>query len=204
MRQIVLRLANQYNQGMSDLFDKLNVLMQSRLPRRRRTSRRDRPPALGRKADRDLARLRAKIDEALAEDDRAKAEIDALNGQIANWDTQADAALAAGQDATARHAVRQMKLVEQRRTMAEADLDAHRRATADLIQQVSAFETALAEARRQRTEAKHELPSLTDRLPAFREPLRRSTSASASREPAPVDERAIEDDLARRRARLSQ
>lgn len=189
---------------MSDLFDKLNVLVQSRLPRLRGSSRRDRPPALGRQADRDLARLRARIEEALADDDRIQAEIDALSQQIADWDTQADAALASGQDAIARHAVRQMKLVEQRRTMAEADLDAHRRATADLIQQVNAFETALAEARRQPAEAGSEKPSLVDRLPAFHEPLRRKTGAISDAASSPVDERAVEDDLARRRARLSQ
>lgn len=191
-------------EDMSDLFDKLNVLVQSRLPRLRGSSQRNRPPALGRQADRDLARLRAKIDAALADDDRAQAAIDALSQQIADWDAQADAALAAGQDATARHAVRQMKLVEQRRTMAEAELDAHRRATADLIQQVNAFETALAEARRQSAEADSGKPSLVDRLPAFREPLRRKTGATSGADTAPVDERAIEDDLARRRARLSQ
>jgi len=191
-------------EGMSDLFDKLNVLVQSRLPRLRGSSRRDRPPALGRQADRDLARLRARIEEALADDDRIQAEIDALSQQIADWDTQADAALASGQDAIARHAVRQMKLVEQRRTMAEADLDAHRRATADLIQQVNAFETALAEARRQPAEAGSGKPSRVDRLPAFREPLRRKTSAISDAASSPVDERAVEDDLAQRRARLSQ
>lgn len=189
---------------MSDLFDKLNVLVQSRLPRLRRSSRRDRPPAPGRKADRDLARLRAKIDEALTGDDRAQAEIDALGQRIADWDAQADAALAAGQEAIARHAIRQMKRVEQQRTMAEADLDAHRRATADLIQQVNAFETALAESRRQSAETGSGTPSLVDQHPTFHEPPRWKTGAAPSADVTPVDERAIEDDLARRRARLSQ
>lgn len=189
---------------MSDLFEKLNVLVQSRLPRLRGSSRRDRSPALGRQADRDLARLRARIDEALADDDRLQAESDALSRQIMDWDAQADAALAAGQDAIARHAVRQMKLAEQQRTMAEADLDAHRRATADLIQQVNAFETALAEARRQPAESGSGKPSLMGQIPAFREPPRRETGATSSAASSPADERAIEDDLARRRARLSQ
>lgn len=191
-------------EGMSDLFEKLNVLVQSRLPRLRGSSRRDRSPALGRQADRDLARLRARIDEALADDDRLQAESDALSRQIMDWDAQADAALAAGQDAIARHAVRQMKLAEQQRTMAEADLDAHRRATADLIQQVNAFETALAEARRQPAESGSGKPSLMGQIPAFREPPRRETGATSSAASSPADERAIEDDLARRRARLSQ
>lgn len=189
---------------MSDLFEKLNVLVLSRLPRLRGSSRRDRSPALGRQADRDLARLRAKIDEALADDDRLQAESDALSRQIMDWDAQADAALAAGQDAIARHAVRQMKLAEQQRTMAEADLDAHRRATADLIQQVNAFETALAEARRQPAESGSGKPSLMGQIPAFREPPRREIGATSSTASSPADERAIEDDLARRRARLSQ
>lgn len=188
---------------MSSLFDKLNVLIQSRLPRMGGSPRRRTPPALGRKADRELARLRARIEQALADDDRAQTEVAALDRQIADWDAQANAALAAGQDAVARHAIRQMKLVEQRRTMAQADLDAHRRATADLIQQVNAFETAVAEARREIAGTASAKPPLEEQLPEFRSLVQRGPSASPV-EPAPVDERAVEDDLARRRARLSQ
>src|SRR5690606_21746801 len=90
-----------YNTNMTNLFDKLNVLIQSRVPRLGGTSRRRTPPALGRKADRELAHLRGRIEEALADDDRAQAEVNALEQQVADWDAQADAALAAGQDAVA-------------------------------------------------------------------------------------------------------
>ncbi len=182
---------------MPNLIDKLNVLVQSRLPRR--TSRRDRRPPLGRKADRELARLRKQVEEALADDDRAEAELAALDREIRDWDAQADAALAAGQEAAARHAIRQMKLAEQRRTIAAAELDARRRATAELIRHVNVYEAALAQARRQPGEGS--IPSA--------EP-EQSISPSSNRvaleatPPAPLDERAVDDDLARRRARLSQ
>lgn len=188
---------------MASLFDKLNVLIQSRVPRLGSSSRRHPPPALGRKADRELARLRVRIDEALADDDRAQAEVDALDRQIAQWDAQADAALSTGQDAAARHAIRQMKQVEQRRTLVQADLDAHRRATAELIQQVNAFEAAVAEARRQTADTGSAKPPPEEYLADLRESLRRGPGAAPT-EPSPVDERAVEDDLARRRARLSQ
>jgi len=189
---------------MSDLFDKLNVLVQSRLPKLRSPSRRDRSPSPGRKADRDVARLRARIESALADDDRAQAEIAELAHQIANWDAQADAALAAGQDAAARHAIRQMQRLEQRRTIAEADLGAHRRATAELIQQVNAFEAALSEARRQPIDTGSAKPPLPERLAALLEPPPRRAASAGSATPAPLDERSVEDDLVRRRARLSQ
>ncbi|NLE50827.1 MAG: hypothetical protein GX613_05415 [Chloroflexi bacterium] len=185
---------------MTNLLDKLNVLIQSRVPRLRGSPGRQVPPALGRKADRELARLRARIEEALADDDRAQAEISALDRQIADWDAQADTALEAGQDAVARHAIRQMKLVEQRRTMAQAELDAHRRATADLIQQVNAFEATVAEARREISEAEAVGAEPSQNRADLRELTQRSPTAT----PAPVDDQAIEDDLARRRSRLSQ
>jgi len=187
---------------MTNLFDKLNVLIQSRVPRLGGTSRRRTPPARGRKADRELAHLRGRIEEALADDDRAQAEVNALEQQVADWDAQADAALAAGQDAVARHAIRQMKLAEQRLTMAKADLEAHRRATAELISQVNAFETAIQEARREIAGAEDRETSLLEQLPDLRAPFRRTTAKPPAAEP--VDERAVEDDLARRRARLSE
>lgn len=188
---------------MASLFDKLNVLLQSHVPRLGSSARQRTPPALGRKADRELARLRARIDEALADDDRAQAEVDALDQQIADWDAQADAALASGQDAVARHAIRQMKRVEQRRVMAQADLDAQRRAIADLIQQVNAFEAAVAEARRETAGIESAKPSLEEHLSNLRKSLRQSPDAAPAA-PAEVDEQTVEDDLARRRARLSQ
>lgn len=187
---------------MTNLFDKLNVLIQSRVPRIGGSSRRGTPPALGRKADRELARLRARIEEALADDDRAQAEVQALAQQAADWDAQADAALDSGQDAVARHAIRQMKLAEQRLTMAQADLDAHRRATADLIQQVNAFETALTAARREIAGSEAKESSLLEKLPDLRAPFRRAADSPSPADP--VDERAVEDDLARRRSRLSE
>lgn len=182
---------------MPNLIDKLNVLVQSRLPRR--TSRRDRRPPLGRRADRELARLRKQVEQALADDDRAEAELAALDREIRDWDTQADAALAAGQEATARHAIRQMKLVEQRRAIAAAEMDVRRRATAELIRQVNVYEAALAQARQQPSDTP--TPGAEAEQPVLSGSDRAAPGATP---PAPLDERAVDDDLARRRARLSQ
>jgi len=184
-------------EAMPNLIDKLNVLVQSRLPRR--PSRRDRRPSLGRKADRELARLRKQVEEALADDDRAEAELAALDREIRGWDAQADAALAAGQEAAARHAIRQMKLAEQRRTIAAAELDARRRATAELIRQVNVYEAALAQARQRPGESF--APGAEPEQPVSFSSDRAVPDATP---PAPLDERAVDDDLARRRARLSQ
>ena len=171
--------------------------------------RRDQPLKPGKNVDRDVAALRQRINQALDDEDRMTAEIGALQGQIADWDQQADRALTQGDEATARHAVRQMQLVQQRQTMLEADLAQHRFATSELISRVNELEALAAEARQTSKNAAEPEDAAEEELLSARLSQARPEAAPrplAAKPDAPilVDEQMIEDDLARRRARLSQ
>jgi phage shock protein A len=199
-----------YNKRMAkNLTDKLNTLIRSRVqgaindlnPRRR-----DQPLKLGKHIDRDVAALRQQINQALDEEDQMTAEIGALQRQAADWDQQADRALTRGDEAAARHAVRQMQLVQQRQTMLEADLAQHRYSTSELISRVNELEARVAEARQTpKDDVKPEdasEESLSARLSRTRQEA--VPQPPGAKPEAVVDEQAVEDDLARRRARLSQ
>lgn len=183
--------------AMANLLDKLTVLVRSGVnslvdpvrPAGRRT-----PLRPGKHVDREIAALRAQIDQALDDEDRIAAEVAALHREADEWDQRADALLQANDEAGARHAIRQMQLARQRAALREADREQHRRSTSELISKVNALEALVAEARY--TERTAEAPRPTERLEAAPEAL--------AAEPAQVDERTIEEDLARRRARLSQ
>jgi hypothetical protein len=201
-----------YNRCMAkNLTEKLNTLIRSRVrgaiddlnPRRR-----DQPMTPGKTIDRDVAALRQRINQALDDEDQMTAEIDVLQRQAADWDQQADRALTRGDEAAARHAVRQMQLVRQHQTMLEADLAQHRYATSELISRVNELEARAAEAHQTSKGAvKLEDPdeeSLSARIARARSASAPQPRAARQDTPDQVDEQAVEDDLARRRARLSQ
>lgn len=209
---------------MARLVDKFNVLLKSSVNNVLKdiTTRRSDdtpPPRPGKDADKNLARLRQQIDSALDQEDRTTAEIAEMTRQIAEWDRQADAALQSGDDNTARQLVRKIQRAQQRRAMLEADLDQHQRSTSELIRHVNEYEAVIAEARQQNASDSQQAPvdntdndteSLSERLRKVR------NNATDNHPPAPsirvatpaeneerLDEQAIEDDLARRRNRLS-
>ncbi len=194
-----------------NLTDKLNTLIRSRVqgvlddvnPRRR-----GQPLKAGKNIDRDVAALRQQINQALDGEDRMTAEIGALQHQVADWDQQADRALTQGDEAAARHAVRQVQLLQQRQAMLEADLAQHRYSTSELISRVNELEALVAEARRPSKDVVEPENPDDERLSAGLSQTRPEPAApppvAKPRAPAVVDEQAIEDDLARRRARLSQ
>jgi phage shock protein A len=195
-----------------NLTDKLNTLIRSSVqgvlgdvtPHSRRH---DQPPLkLGKNIDREVAALRQQIEKALDDEDRMTADIKALQRQIDDWDQQADRALAKGDEATARHAVRQMQLQQQRLTMLEAELAQHRFSTSELISRVNELEAVVAQARRQQQETDEDPAedTLSARLRKARQDITAQPVDTAQDVPAAVDDQAIEDDLARRRARLSQ
>jgi phage shock protein A len=202
---------------MSSLIDKLNVLVKSSVhgvlgddsPGAKRHGAPLSQARLGKDIDREIAALRQQVDSALDDEDRMEADIQTQQRQIADWDQQADQALTKGDEATARYAVRQMQLEQRRLTMLEADLAQHRLSTSELIQRVNELEAMVAEARRQQQAASAQDTSdesLAARLRRARQqaaqPEAESPRLAAS--PDEVDERAVDDDLARRRARLSQ
>lgn len=203
---------------MAKLLNKLNVLVRSNLPdvrggegsTRRSRARR---PLTGKGLDREIAALRAHIEDALAAEDKLTASLAALEREIAGWDRQADEALSKGDEATARYAVQQMQLAQRRAAMLEADREHHRRATAELISRVNELEALVVEARQSEAQAQapaagddDDSESLADRLRRVREQIATQDvpAVTQASEPEEVDEQAIEDDLARRRARLSQ
>lgn len=127
---------------MNDLLKKLNTLVRANLntpslPRFERT------PNL----ERQVRDLRERINVALQYEDELEAKADALRQEMAQLDARADAAMAKGQEAEARHLLQQLQRLEQRLTIAEADLRAHRRAAEGLIQQVNMLDASAADVR---------------------------------------------------------
>jgi phage shock protein A len=191
---------------MPNLIGKLNVLVRSSINNvLGDESGRERRPS--KNIDRDTEALRQQINHALDDEDRQLKEIETLRQQIASWDQQADNALAKGDEATARHAIQQMQTQQRHLTMLEADLAQHRFSTSELIQRVNELETLVAQVRVQQPDAKEKTgEGLSDRLRQARQNVEQHLSqpAQVDTPPAKVDESIVEDDLARRRARLSQ
>ncbi|MBN1563308.1 MAG: hypothetical protein JXA10_05685 [Anaerolineae bacterium] len=206
---------------MAKLINKLNTLVQSSVrgvlgndpDRRYRRSL----PKLGQHMDREIVALRDQINAALDDQDSMIAAITVMQQQIADWDRQADAALQRGDEAGARHTIRQIQMQQQRLTMLQAELEQHQLSTSELISQVNALEAIVAEAQQHDLAADRvgaaeadtvDDESLSSRLRNARQQATQEMEQVQSTEPvaAPqeMDEQAIEDDLARRRARLSQ
>jgi phage shock protein A len=199
---------------MADLISKLNVLVKASLQGvlgddPDRAGRRSVPP-LGKDIDREIIALRQQIESAFDHEDQIKAQIDALQREAADWDRQADEALARGDEATARYAIRQQQTKQQQTTLLEADLAQHRISASELIHRVNELEGVVAEARRQQQTTAPETDetpehSLSARLRHVREIFQTQEAAATTQDDVPqVDDQAVEDDLAQRRARLSQ
>jgi len=203
---------------MANLIDKLNVLVKAGLhgvldedsARSRRRKKPASPARLGKDIDQEIAALRQQTDQALEDEDRLSVDIQALQPQIDSWDQQADQALEKGDEATARYAIRQMQLLRQRQTMQEADLAQHRFSTSELIQRVNDLEAVVAQARAHPPASPaQDTDSSTETLSARLRQARQQVSQGVNpphrdAPPAEVDEKVIDDDLAQRRARLSQ
>ena len=191
------------------------------------------PKRLGKGIDREIATLRDRINEAVRYEEEIKTRIQRYADEADRWDREADAAVARSDDAAARYAIEHMQRAQQRVTIAEADLRDHQLSTEDLIQRVNELDAAVADARREHPEAAENspLPDLANVLREAREKItslgelvaaRADVSASTetpapdlAAQPAPPSESqpqnqpapaetAVDDDLARRRARLSK
>lgn len=190
---------------MPGLREKLTVLVRSNL----RGERRETAPS-PRKASAEVAALRAQIERALDGEDHLLQAIRTGEAEIEALDRRADEALARGDEATARHLIGQLQRRRQQVSLVQADLAQHRRATADLIRRVNALEALVAAAQQPHTHPDapdaDDLP-LAERIRQVREQVARQVEAlhtlAAPPAESALDEQAIEDDLARRRARLS-
>jgi phage shock protein A len=209
---------------MNDLFKKLNVLVkagindllgeESLADRSRRQPLR--PEQLGKDIDREIASLRQRINEALDYEGELQAKVRAVEEEVARWDTQADELVAAGNASGARHAIDQMRGAQQRLAMAESDLHEHRVVTHELIERVNMLEAAVADARRAEAEKAVEPAqisiqtagqALSDVLRDVREKIAGMGDLISARQETPAEEtsdQSVEDDLVRRRERLSK
>jgi hypothetical protein len=245
---------------MSDLIDKLNILVRARInsalsgtsspsssvPARGSGAAADDERALRdpRAAQRDVSELRTAIDQALNAEDAMQVKLDAARKQMEDLDYRADQALLRGDDGEAREAVQRLKTTERTVQAMEADLATHRRATSQLIEQVNHLEAILADQLAQQNsmgadlnpqtgvqvgEANREAAVIApDEQPASTPIAIRvnvgkpavadtptAAKAKTEAEPGPlpvsrqdqirteVERATIEDDLARRRVRLS-
>lgn len=203
-----------------------DVLGEDALPGKSRRARLD-PRRLGKDIDSEVATLRGRINDALAYEDELQGRVQTLEAEVARWDQQADSALQNQDESGARYAVEQMQLAQQRLDMAAADLRDHQLVTQELIQRVNMLDAAVADARRaQEAPAEPEPPpaaaaappagqKLADILRDTREKITQmgdmiaakseaSDPAAAAPPPATADEKAVDDDLADRRQRLSK
>ncbi len=192
-----------------------------------------RPQRLGKDIDREITALRDRINEAVRYEEEIKTRIQRYADEAERWDREADAAVARNDDAAARYAIEHMQRAQQRVTIAEADLRDHQLSTEDLIQRVNELDAAVADARRAQPEAAENspLPDLANVLREAREKITSLGELVAQRADvsaptdAPVDdaavqppgqaerqpqeqpapaESAVDDDLERRRERLSK
>jgi chromosome segregation ATPase len=214
---------------MSDLLEKLNVLLRASLNSLTSGSP-ERPSAvpitserLGtqKELDREITALRKQLADAIAQQEALQARIDDMERQISEYVRQVDSALLSNDEPRARYLLAQKQRLEQRvRTQSEM-LTRYRNAAADLMEQVNRLEALVAEARRAAAESTaaplpenplSRAPALADVLRSVRERVEetlapRSKPRSDDLPPARLSPSAPpasdDDDLARRRARLS-
>jgi uncharacterized membrane-anchored protein YhcB (DUF1043 family) len=143
---------------MSDLINKLNVLIRATvnnsLPggaagdsRERGTSPRSPEHLSDQAVDAQIRTLRQHIDTALDAEDGMRQKIEVGQTQADQLDQQVDAALLDGDESTARVLAQRLQQQRQRLNSQQADLEAHRRVTADLIEQVNQLEAQISGAR---------------------------------------------------------
>jgi phage shock protein A len=160
--------------------------------------------------------------------DKHQQQLVSLNDEMARWDRQADEAVEKGNDSAARYAITQMQAAERRHTIAESDLNKHRLVTQELIQKVNMLEAAVADARQRETpqtpptEDAERTPmrAMSDVLRDTREKIaqmgdlisaKEEQSGAVEEKNAPIENPAananqqpVDDDLDRRRQRLSK
>jgi chromosome segregation ATPase len=217
---------------MSDLLEKLNVLLRASLSSlipsgsERPSSALLTPEKLGtpKEVDREIVALRKQLSDAIAQQEALQARIEDMERQITEYVRQADAALQADDEPRARYLILQKQRLEQRVRTQSENLRRYRDAAAELMEQVNRLETLVAEARRAaeiRAAEPIEPPApeslhsrtlpLADVLRSVRERFEETLATrakppvedlppAATPSPKPI---ADDDDLARRRARLS-
>jgi phage shock protein A len=180
----------------------------------------------------DAENLRARVNDAIGYEDKLQAQIVDINKQLVTLNRQADDATEKGNEAMARYFIEKIQRLEERLVMLEKDLQEHQLLAQDLIQKVSTLEATIATIQEQKvatspvsdttetpknvadkfselvSDAQKRINTLGDRIKARKETLQSeidapmpTSSVTSSNAPTDAD---IEDDLERRRNRLSK
>ena len=203
---------------MSDLLRKLNVLVRAGLNDLLDTERSATPASQpdilsSQSVDREVRVLRRRVNDALEYEDKLQARVESLRAEVESLDQQADEALSQDMEEIARRALRDLQVARQRLEVAEADLQDHRSVTEDLMLRVNELDAAAADLRHAQANPASEGDVMQQASQAMGEVLQqmreRIAHFSAMEESAaevnpPVDETAVDDDLARRVERLSK
>lgn len=185
---------------MYDLLKKLNTLVSAQV-NDLASDLASRLPNIERKPDldRQVADLRQRVAAALEHEDRLRAQVNALQQEIAGLDARIDAAIQAGHESSARSLLEEVQRLQKRLGLAEADLRQHQTAAADLIIRVNELESAVGDLKSDRkaapTEASHVATAkgaVTDYMPPVAEEAAAAPPQSESK-PVPPPQPAPEE-----------
>jgi hypothetical protein len=148
---------------MPSLIDKLNVMVRAGVNEFLSNATGGSPgkiPAqrLGKDIHREVEALRARIEEALKEEDAQQQRLDDLEKDIAQVDSQTDASLGRGDEANARFLAEQFQRKQRQAEFWRAELEQHRRATSELIQRVNMLDAMISDS--QQAQAQSQTPSV--------------------------------------------
>ncbi len=190
----------------------------------------DMPPTTMQQVTKDAENLRTRVNDAVGYEDKLQAQINDIHKQLGTLNRQADEATQKGNEAMARYFIEKIVQLQNRLATLEKDLQDHRQLAQDLIQKVNILETTLADIQSQATtpptqatgvqknaadkfselvnDAQRRINALGDRIKTRKETLQSeiaddmpSVTEIPSDKPSDAD---IEDDLERRRNRLSK
>lgn len=205
---------------MDDLLKKLNVLVKATLndaltgdSRRSKlvSSNTDTPSAV-QEGNQQITQLRQRINETLAFEDELQKQIQVLQAEVTDWDSQADTAVNDGDDAKARYAVEQMQRAQERLAIAKSDLAEHERVTQELIYHVNTLEAAVdATKQKQADDASSTgsddkvsgvLRDMRDKVVELRDQL--DTRGEPTETATETTPEVVDNDLEKRRKRLAK
>ena len=184
---------------MYDLLKKLNTLVSAQV-NDLASDLASRLPNIERKPDldRQVTELRQRVAAALEHEDRLRAQVNALQQEIAGLDARIDAAIQAGHESNARALLEEVQRLQKRLGLAEADLRQHQTAAADLIIRVNELESAVGDLKSDRKPAPAEAPrvatakgSVTDYMPPVADtgPAAPQTASQTPAAPEPAPEK---------------
>lgn len=190
------------------------------------------PKHLGKDLDKEVDYLRKQINDAVAYEEGLQQRVEQLTQDAEEIDRKADEAVASGDDIEARHLIGRLQHIQQHLTIAKSDLYEHQLVTGELIQRVNTLDAIVAEAKRQQQEQEetteslqqddeisHSTGILSNVLRDTREKIgnigenittltnrvsSNTDEATSSHEEIVDDQNTVNDDLEKRRQRLSR